>query len=193
MSASSRSRRLSLLLIGFFVLVADQWTKWWVERSLELHDRLEVIPGFLNLTHIENPGVAFGMFARDQNSWTPLILTGFGFVALVVVGIYYFRVEIEETFVLSALSLILGGAVGNLIDRVLNGSVTDFIDAYYKSYHWHTFNVADSAITIGVILILLDSFRHRESPTDSATDSATNSDKPAKETPKQTPKQTDAG
>lgn len=157
--APSLKQRYLLLALAVFVL--DQWTKWWVEANLALHRPVEVIPGFLNLTHVENPGVAFGLFANLDSSVRTVVLTGLGLAALAVVGVYYARIEENQRLLLASLSLILGGAVGNLTDRVLSGSVTDFIDAYYKSYHWHTFNVADSAITIAVGLILWDSFRPR--------------------------------
>lgn len=152
-------RKQAYLVLAMAVLVLDQWTKWWVEANLALHRPVEIIPGLLNLTHVENPGVAFGMFAGFDSPARTLLLTALGLVALSVVAFYYSRIDSTQRLVLMALALIVGGAVGNLTDRVLSGSVTDFIDAYFKSYHWHTFNVADSAITIGVLLILWDSFR----------------------------------
>lgn len=153
------SRKRNYLLLALAVFVLDQWSKWWVEANLALHRPLEVIPDFLNLTHVQNPGVAFGLFAGLESPLRTLILTALGFTALAVVGYYYAQVEATQRLLLAALALIVGGAVGNLTDRILSGSVTDFIDAYFRSYHWHTFNVADSAITIGVGFILWDSFR----------------------------------
>ena len=162
LTGSQRKRAYLLLALGVFV--ADQWTKWWVEANLTLHRPVEVIPGFLNLTHVENPGVAFGLFSNLDSRVGPILLMVLGFAALAVVGVYYSRIDPDQKLVLAALSLVLGGAVGNLTDRAISGSVTDFIDAYYASYHWHTFNVADSAITIGVLLILVDSFRSQPEP-----------------------------
>lgn len=152
------------LLIGLLVLACDQWSKYWVQKTLPLHRPLELIPGFLNFTHVENTGVAFGLFAARGDRMGTLLLTATGLIALAVVSIYFWKVAREEGRLLLALALVMGGAVGNLVDRVMTGSVTDFIDAYFKSYHWHTFNVADSAITTGVLLILLDSVfeRHRK-------------------------------
>jgi signal peptidase II len=138
------------------VVVADQWSKWLVERHLPLHQPLEVIPGFLNFTHIQNTGVAFGMFAANGSRWGTLILTGLGLVAMAVVALYYWRTSHQDRLMLVSLSLILGGAAGNLLDRISAGYVTDFIDAYFRSYHWHTFNLADSAITIGICLMALE-------------------------------------
>lgn len=138
-----------------------------VERFLPLHRPMEVIPGFLNFTHVQNSGVAFGMFAANGNSRGTLILTGLGIVALVVVGIYFWRTSTRDRLMLSSLALILGGAVGNLLDRIATGSVTDFIDAYVGTYHWHTFNVADSAITIGIGLMAVEIFLAGKKPASS--------------------------
>lgn len=135
-----------------------------VERFLPLHQPLEVIPGFLNFTHVQNTGVAFGMFAANGSGRGTLILTGLGIVALAVVGIYFWRTSTQDRLMLSSLALILGGAVGNLLDRIATGSVTDFIDAYVGTYHWHTFNVADSAITIGICLMAVEIFLAGKKP-----------------------------
>lgn len=146
----------TFLLLSLFVVVADQWSKWLVERHLPLHQPMEVIPGLLNFTHVENTGVAFGMFAANGSSSGTAILTILGLIALAVVGLYFWHASERDTLMLTSLSLILGGAVGNLLDRIAAGSVTDFIDAYVGTYHWHTFNLADSAITIGICLMALE-------------------------------------
>jgi signal peptidase II len=162
--AESGGIKRRFLLLSLLVLVADQWSKWLVERHLPLHQPREIIPGFLNFTHVQNTGVAFGMFAAHGSSRGTLILTALGIVALVVVGIYFWRTSTQDRLMLSSLALILGGAVGNLLDRIATGSVTDFIDAYVGSYHWHTFNVADSAITIGICLMALEIFLAGKKP-----------------------------
>ena len=150
------------LLLSLAVLVLDQWSKWLVELHLGDHASIEVIPGLLNFTHVKNTGVAFGLFATRGNAVGTVILTALGIGALIFVG-YYFRITPHgDRPLLAALALILGGAVGNLFDRVLRGAVTDFVDFYFGTYHWHTFNVADSAITIGIGLMILGAFRHRE-------------------------------
>ena len=158
-------RKSSYLLLSLIVLVLDQWSKWLVEDRLERYVPEPVIPGFLNLTHVTNTGVAFGMFASEGNLLATVLLTLLGLGALTVVSIYFWRTPPEDRILLTSLALILGGAVGNLIDRVMNGEVTDFIDAYFGTYHWHTFNVADSAISVGSVLMALDIFfsrkRHR--------------------------------
>ena len=151
-------RKSTYLLISLAVLTLDQWTKWWVETVLPEHVPMQIVPGFLAFTHVKNTGVAFGMFAAHGSLSQTLLLTALGLGALGVVAIYFWKTPIEDRRLLWALSLILGGAVGNLLDRIATGEVTDFIDAYYGSYHWHTFNVADSAITVGICLMAIDIF-----------------------------------
>jgi signal peptidase II len=142
--------------------VLDQWTKWLVELHLGSHASVDLIPNFLSLTYVRNTGVAFGLFAaHDQFSGT-LMLTVLGLLALSFVGYYFWRLATSERVLLLALALVIGGAVGNLVDRIMNGGVTDFIDFYYGTYHWHTFNVADSAITVGIFLMILGSLRQQE-------------------------------
>ena len=159
-------RKSSYFLISLGILVLDQWTKWQVETHLTPHLPLEVIPGVLNFTHVMNTGVAFGLFATHGSLAATILLTALGLVALVVVCIYFWRTPADEVRLLVSLSLILGGAVGNLADRVAAGAVTDFIDVYFGSYHWHTFNIADSAITIGILLMALDIFLSRDRKVD---------------------------
>lgn len=156
--------KLRFLFISLVVLVLDQWTKWLVEVHLPHHTAETVIPGFLNLTHVRNTGVAFGMFATaGGGSWLLALL---GLAALVAVGIYFWFAPPNDRNLLTALTLVMGGAVGNLIDRISSGAVTDFIDVYVGAHHWPSFNVADSAISIGIVLLAIDSFRprHREAP-----------------------------
>lgn len=161
-------RKSSYLLISLAVVVLDQWTKWQVEAHLPRHLPTVVIPGFLNLTHVRNTGVAFGLFASQGAPWATVLLTALGLAALLVVGLYFWRTPDADVPLLVALSLILGGAVGNLVDRIANGAVTDFIDVYFGTYHWHTFNIADSAISVGIVLMAVDIFlspKHRAEAT----------------------------
>ena len=151
-----QTSKATYLLLSLAVVVADQWSKWLVERYLPLHRPMEIIPDLLNFTHVKNTGVAFGMFAANGSSSGTAILTVLGLIALTVVGVYFWHTDKHDTLMLTSLSLILGGAVGNLLDRIAAGSVTDFIDAYIGTYHWHTFNLADSAITIGICLMALE-------------------------------------
>jgi signal peptidase II len=162
--------KLRYLLVSLGVLVLDQWTKWLVEAHLPRHAAQPIIPGFLNLTHVRNTGVAFGLFASGGVGGWPLTLLGLG--ALAAVGIYFWVAPTRDRSLLVALALVVGGAVGNLIDRVASGAVTDFIDVYIGAHHWPSFNVADSAISIGILLMAIDSFRprHREAPAAAATE-----------------------
>lgn len=152
------------LLLSLLVLAIDQWSKWLVNLHLPEHLAQPVIPGFLNLTHVKNTGVAFGLFADAGREGATWVLTALGLLALGLVGLYFRHVPRENRLLQTALALVLGGAVGNLIDRVAAGAVTDFIDVYVESYHWHTFNAADSAISIGIGLIVLDTLRSYRKP-----------------------------
>ena len=158
------SLKSRLLLLSLLVIVLDQWTKWLVETRLPRYVVKSVIPGVLNLTHVKNTGVAFGFLAGAGKQGGAWLLVGLGIAALLLVGLYFWRTPNQHRLLLTALALVLGGAVGNLIDRINAGAVTDFIDVFYASHHWHTFNVADSAISIGIALIAWDSLRPRREP-----------------------------
>lgn len=155
-SPPSRRVKARFLLISLAVLVVDQWSKWWIERRLDLHDSIPIIPGSLDFTHVSNTGVAFGLLPAHGDLTATLLLTLLGLVALGVIGYYFLRTPPNHRLLLISLSLVLGGALGNLLDRVAAGAVTDFIDFYVGDWHWHTFNVADSAITIGIVLMALE-------------------------------------
>jgi signal peptidase II len=143
-------------VVSLAVLVVDQWTKHLAESALAGRPPRTVIPGFIDLVHVENTGVAFGLFAAGSSTLGVLILTLLGMVALGLVLYYFLRTPESNRVVLVSLALILGGAIGNLIDRVMSGSVTDFIDVYVGTHHWPTFNTADSAITVGIVLLSID-------------------------------------
>ena len=163
-----RGPKNRFLLLSLVVVVADQWSKWLVEEQLPHLASWQVIPGVLDLTHVRNTGVAFGLFAARGNLWGTLALTALGLAAMAIIGLYFHRTPNDERLLLGSLALILGGALGNLIDRLFSGGVTDFIDFYYRSYHFHTFNIADSAITIGISLMALDAvFGRRSEPVES--------------------------
>jgi signal peptidase II len=155
---ATRFRKLRFLLVSLAVVVLDQWTKWLIEVHLPHHTTQPVIPGLFNLTHVRNSGVAFGLFASDGGGW---LLTLLGLGALVAVGLYFWFTPSRDRVLLVALALVVGGAVGNLIDRVSSGAVTDFLDVYIGVHHWPSFNIADSAISIGIVLMAIDSFRPR--------------------------------
>ena len=149
--------KLPYLVVSALVLALDQWSKLLVKKHLALYEVYPVIPELLNMTHVKNTGVAFGMLAAHGDRFGTFLLIGLGLVALTFVGLYFHWTPASDRMLLCALALVVGGAIGNLIDRVQQGSVTDFIDFYYGTYHWHTFNVADSAISVGIGLMLLSS------------------------------------
>jgi len=140
-------------LIALSVLLLDRLTKWAVATNISLHDGLQVIPGFFRITHVENRGAAFGLFADSPAPWKIAMLVLFSIAALVVVSALLWRNSHTLTTTGIGLSLILGGALGNLWDRLLNGRVVDFLLFYIGPYQWPAFNVADSAICIGVVIL----------------------------------------
>ena len=162
--AAVQLAKLRYLFLSVGVIVLDQWSKWMVEVHLPHHTAHSLIPGFLNLTHVRNTGVAFGLFASDGIGRGTLLLTLLGLAALTAVGLYFWFAPASDRLLLVALALVVGGAIGNLIDRISSGAVTDFIDVYVGTHHWPSFNVADSAISIGIVLMALDSFRSRKDP-----------------------------
>jgi signal peptidase II len=147
-------RRLHLL-IALAVLVADQLTKWVIASAIPLHDSRPVIPGFFRLTHVKNRGAAFGIFADSTSPMKIEVLILLSVVALVVVLMLLWEQPGARRIGLG-LALILGGALGNLFDRLAHGSVVDFLEFYLRGFHWPAFNVADSAIVMGAGLLVLD-------------------------------------
>jgi len=137
-----------------FIVVLDQLTKYIVETRIRLYDIITVVPGFFNLTHVRNRGAAFGLLAGLPEFWrsTFFIVVTVAAVAVIIVLIW----KAHERLLVIAFSLIAGGAIGNVIDRIRYGEVVDFIQWYVKSYYWPSFNVADSAISIGVGLLMID-------------------------------------
>jgi signal peptidase II len=152
------NRRLEFVVVAA-VALADQITKWLVVAELDLYQTVPVIPGFLNLTHIRNSGVAFGLFNTAEFAYKPLVVGLMALVALVGVGLYASQLPHSHKWARGGLALILGGAAGNLIDRARQGYVVDFVDAYWNGWHFWAFNVADAAINVGVGLLIIDLFR----------------------------------
>ena len=144
------------LLIALLVFALDQLTKAVVEARIPLHDVRPVIPGLFQLTHVKNRGAAFGIFADSASPLTLQLLIALSGLALVIVLTLLWRHHPAARRSGIGLALILGGAVGNLFDRLVHGSVVDFLEFYLRGYHWPAFNVADSAIVIGAGLLVLD-------------------------------------
>ena len=154
-SGSSPMRKFHLLIAAFVVLL-DRLAKLAVERKIPLHDGIQIIPGFFRLTHLENRGAAFGLFADSSSPWTVGTLVLFSVIALIVVSMLLWKNSHTLSTTGIGLSLILGGAIGNLWDRLTTGRVTDFLLFYVRSYQWPAFNVADSAIVIGAGLLVYE-------------------------------------
>ena len=146
------------LCIFLAVVGLDQWTKVLTVKHFALYESQEVIPGFFNLTYLTNKGAAFGFLADVEGAWRHYFFLTLAAVALVILVIAWIRLRKEHPGYGPALALIAGGAIGNVIDRVRLGAVVDFLDFYVGSYHWPAFNVADSAIFVGVFLFLISNF-----------------------------------
>lgn len=153
---SNHSARAIHLLLALFVILLDRWTKHLVAARVSLYEHIQIIPGFFRITHTENTGAAFSLFADSPSHWKTLLLIGFSLVAMLVVGVLLWKQEQRVTLTGVALSLILGGAIGNLWDRVASGRVVDFLLFYINQHQWPVFNLADSAIVVGASLLVIE-------------------------------------
>jgi len=138
------------------VMGLDQLTKALVRHGLALYSSISIIPGFVDLVHVHNRGVAFGLFNDASHPQRGMMTTGLAVIALAGIAYYARHVQANERLARIGLSLILGGAVGNLTDRIRQGFVVDFVDVYWGNWHFWAFNVADAAITIGAVLIFVE-------------------------------------
>ena len=162
------SRYRILAIISAVIIALDQATKLYVDANFRLHESMPVIRGFFNLTYVRNKGAAFGILA-DNAVRIPFFIT-VSIVAMLGILWYINRIRNDQKLAVFSLSLVFAGAFGNLIDRVRLGEVIDFLDVFWQRYHWPAFNVADSAITVGVTLLLIDMWREERKK--SAEDSA---------------------
>jgi signal peptidase II len=160
--------RLRWLWLTLTVVLADRITKAWFETQTQEGWRHEIVHNFIYLVHSRNPGIAFGVFSEANSAWVrPVLIAG----SLVVIGIIAWILVTSQSggnATFAGLALILAGATGNVTDRIIHGAVTDFLEVWLGTYRWPAFNVADSAITIGAILILLDVFFSPRSEPDQA-------------------------
>ena len=145
-----------LLITCAMVLILDQYTKYRVEREIPLYHRIEVIRGFFDLTHVRNPGGAFGILGGKGGRWGSLFFVGVSVIAMGSILFFFRRIEEDEKNLALSFSLVFAGAIGNLIDRLRYGEVVDFLEFYLSSYYWPAFNIADSAICIGIGLMALE-------------------------------------
>ena len=153
-----KNKYLQLLLASNFLIVLDQITKYMVTIHVPLHYSISVVEGFFSITHIRNPGVAFGLFAGHESEYKVLFFVVISIIAILAILIIFHQTPDDKRMVKVGLILIFSGAVGNLIDRILYKEVIDFLDFFYNGSHWPAFNVADSCITIGVSFMILDLF-----------------------------------
>jgi signal peptidase II len=154
--AVPRPRRALEVWVPLVVVAVDQLTKELVRRSLDLHASTTVIPGLLDFTHVRNTGAAFGILDAADLPYKTVLIAAIASAGLIGVAIYSASLSSHQLAARIGLALIVGGAAGNLIDRIWAGYVVDFVDVYWRDYHFWAFNVADSAITIGVAIMILD-------------------------------------
>lgn len=145
-----------LALVGGSVLLLDQISKAYIDHAFYLHESLPIIPDLFSITYVRNPGAAFGLFAGQNSLFRAVFFSCVSLVALSFLGMMVYQTPKDDRWQMISLSLLLGGAMGNIIDRVRMGEVIDFLDFYIGTYHWPAFNVADSAITVGVTLLMLN-------------------------------------
>jgi len=150
-----RPRRLEVWL-PIAVIALDQLTKAIVRATLPMHESVTIVPGFIDFTHVRNSGAAFGILNAAEFPFKEVVIALIATAALIGIGIYAASLAHHQLVARVGLALIIGGAAGNLIDRVVAGSVVDFVDVYWQTWHFWAFNVADSAITIGVAIMILD-------------------------------------
>ena len=148
---------LKWLWLSGLVVVLDQLTKLWVASAMHLYESIAILP-FLQLTYVRNEGAAFS-FLSNAGGWQRWFFMALSIVASIAICVWLARIPRDKKWEAAALALIVGGAVGNLIDRIAYGYVIDFLDVYYRTWHWPAFNVADSAITVGVCMLLIDGLR----------------------------------
>jgi signal peptidase II len=153
---TKNTARATYLLIALIVVLLDRWTKHIVAQRISLYSHIQIIPGFFRLTHTENTGAAFSLFADSTAPWKTGLLIGFSVIALLVVSVLLWKNNPAHIVTGIGLSLIMGGAVGNLWDRLARGRVVDFLLFYVKRYQWPVFNLADSAIVVGAGLLVLE-------------------------------------
>src|SRR6202050_254986 len=153
---TKNSARTSCLLIALIVVMLDRWSKHMAAQRIPLYSHIQVIPGFFQLTHTENTGAAFSLFADSNAHWKTAMLIVFSMIALIVVSVLLWKNHHAHVATGIGLSLIMGGALGNLWDRLARGRVVDFLLVYVKQYQWPVFNLADSAIVVGAGLLIIE-------------------------------------
>jgi signal peptidase II len=154
--AKTHGLRWIHLLVALAAIALDRITKNLIENLLPSGSDITVIPGFFQITHVHNRGAAFGLFSESTSEWRSVLLIGFSVLALAVIAYLLWKSDHTLPTTAYGLSLILGGAIGNLWDRIVHGQVTDFLHFYIGSYVWPDFNVADSCIVIGAVMLMIE-------------------------------------
>ena len=154
--------RYLYFLIPPSLFALDRWTKVLIENDLPLYQSQPLLPGLLDLTHTRNTGIAFGLLANSHSPWMPIVLALSSALALVLILFFSLRQPAKNWKLQIGLMLVLGGAAGNLFDRLSYGYVIDFIDVFYRNYHWPTFNIADSSISVGIGFLLLEALTQKD-------------------------------
>jgi signal peptidase II len=156
------NKRVIFFLTVAAVVVLDQATKAYIAATMVLHESLTIVQGVVNITHIRNPGAAFGFLAQASPGFRSFFFIAVTLLAIALIVYYIMTSRTEERWLVFGLSLILGGAAGNLVDRIRFGEVIDFIDVYLRTAHWPAFNVADSAISLGALIMLFDMMKRKK-------------------------------
>ena len=166
--------RFPPFLIAAIVFVLDRITKWLIKTNVGAFDTHHIIPGFFNIVHAENPGVAFGFLADSTGVWRSFFLIGLSATVMIFITAMLSKPvrSTAENITRIGLAFVLGGAVGNLFDRVMHGTVTDFVEVYLGQHYFPAFNVADSAITVGASLLLLDMWLSRNKKMEAHTNAS---------------------
>ncbi len=153
---------LMWLFLSLIILILDQITKTWVSSHLSFNQPINILPHF-DLRLLHNTGAAWSILA-DQGGWQRWFLSGLAIIVSIIIMVWLTRLNSKQRWLACALALILGGALGNVMDRIIYGYVVDFIDIYYQTWHWPAFNIADIAISIGAVMLLIDAiiFKHEE-------------------------------
>ena len=153
-----KNKYVLLFFVSGVLIVMDQYTKLMVSLHIPLNYSVKVVEDFFNLTHIRNSGVAFGLFASQQSEYKALMFIAISTIAIIAILVIFHQTPKEKKMVQTGLILIFSGAIGNLIDRILHGEVIDFVDFFINRSHFPAFNIADSCITVGVIMMVIDLF-----------------------------------
>ena len=147
------------LLFVLAIILLDQISKLFIDLNFTIHQQKKILDGFFNIWYTQNTGAIWGIFSSLENPIISKIITGLSIIAVIIVIVYFLKIKPTCVLELTSLSFIIGGAFGNIFDRLFRGYVIDFLDFYINKYHWPTFNIADSFITIGVIILAISIWR----------------------------------